>query len=67
MKTYSWLDQNRFLSHLRTAFCALAIVGALLTLPSVEAGTPVPRAEGLAPSLDPPQAPSWMWFIATVP
>ena len=40
MKTYSWLNQNRFLSHLRTSFCALAIVGASLTLPSAEAADP---------------------------
>jgi len=46
MKTYYWLDQNRFLSHLRTAFCALAIVGALLTLPSAEAGGPRLPASG---------------------
>ena len=38
MKTYSLLNQNRFLSHLRTSFCALAIAGASLTLPSAEAG-----------------------------
>ena len=38
MKTYYWLVQNRFLSHLRTSFCALAIAGASLTLPSAEAG-----------------------------
>jgi len=38
MKTYSWLVQNRFLSHLRTSACALAIAGASLTLPSAEAG-----------------------------
>ena len=43
MKTYSWLNQNRFLSHLRTIFCALAILGASLTLPSAEAGGPRPR------------------------
>ena len=41
MKTYYWLNQNRFLSHLRGSFFALAIAGALLTLPSVEAsGSP---------------------------
>jgi hypothetical protein len=34
MKTYSWLNQNRFLSHLRTSFCALAILGVPFVLPS---------------------------------
>ena len=34
MKTYSWLNQNRFLSHLRTIFCALAILGVPLAFPS---------------------------------
>jgi hypothetical protein len=34
MKTYSWLNRNRFLSHLRTSFCALAIIGVPLALPS---------------------------------
>jgi len=46
MKTYSRLNRNRFLSHLRTIFCALAIVGALLTLPSAEAGGPPLPASG---------------------
>ena len=45
MKTYYWLNQNRFLSHLRTSFCALIIVGASLTLPSVEALEPRARPE----------------------
>src|SRR5438067_2805888 len=49
MKTYYWLNQNRFLSHLRTSFCVLAIVGASLTLPSAEAGTPVPASGGFFP------------------
>jgi hypothetical protein len=40
MKTYSWLDQNRFLSHMRTIFCALAITGALLALSSSGADRP---------------------------
>jgi hypothetical protein len=44
MKTYYWLNQNRFLSHLRTSFCALAIVGAVLTLPSSEASRRDPAA-----------------------
>jgi hypothetical protein len=43
MKTYSWLNQNRFLQHLRTSFCALSTVGALLTLPSAEAGGSPPE------------------------
>src|SRR5438874_12978690 len=30
--------------HLRRCFCALAIAGASLTLPSAEAGTPIGRA-----------------------
>ena len=49
MKTYYWLNQNRFLSHLRTIFCALAIIGVPLTFPSSAAdragraaGTPEP-------------------------
>jgi len=46
MKTYYWLTQNRFLSHLRTSFCALTIVGASLTLPSAEAGGPRLPANG---------------------
>ena len=46
MKTYYWLTQNRFLSHLRTSLCVLAIVGALLTLPSAEAGGPPLPANG---------------------
>ena len=40
MKTYSWLNNKRFLSHLRTSFCALAIANTALTLFSAEAGTP---------------------------
>jgi hypothetical protein len=34
MKTYYWLNRNRFLSHLRTIFCAVAIIGVPLALPS---------------------------------
>jgi Protein of unknown function (DUF3224) len=34
MKTNCWLKQNRFLSHLRTIFCALAIIGVPLAFPS---------------------------------
>ena len=44
MKTYDWLDRNRFLSHLRTIFCALAIIGASLALPSAEAGRREPAS-----------------------
>jgi hypothetical protein len=44
MKTYYWLHQNRFLSHLRTSFCALAIIGSSLALPSAEAGRREPAS-----------------------
>ena len=44
MKTNCWFNQNRLLSHLRGSFFALAIAGALLTLPSAGAGTPVPAS-----------------------
>ncbi len=55
MKTYYWFNRDRLLSHLRTSFCALAMLGALLALPSSEAveprsrpqhtaGTPVPAS-----------------------
>jgi hypothetical protein len=44
MKTNCWFNQNRLLSHLRTSFCALAIAGASLTLPSAEAGRPEPAS-----------------------
>ncbi len=46
MKTNCWFKQNRLLSHLRTSFCALAIVGASLTLPSAEADPPMIPAIG---------------------
>ena len=46
MKTYYWLNRNRIRSHLRTSFCALAIVGALLTLSSAQAGGPPLPASG---------------------
>jgi drug/metabolite transporter superfamily protein YnfA len=50
MKTYYWLNRNRFLSHLRTIFCALVIAGASLTLPSAEAsGPPLPAYGGFFP------------------
>src|SRR5204863_1200246 len=34
MKTYYWLLRNRFLSHLRTSFCALTILSVPLGLSS---------------------------------
>ena len=37
-------NRNRLISHLRTSFCALVIVGALSTLPRAEAGTPQPAS-----------------------
>src|SRR3977135_4073789 len=40
MKTNYWFNRNRLLSHLRTSFCALAIVGTSLTLPSAQADRP---------------------------
>src|SRR5256885_11447935 len=49
MKTYDWLNQNRFLSHLRTSFFALAIAGALLALASAEGGRPEPASGGFFP------------------
>jgi hypothetical protein len=49
MKTYDWLDRNRFLSHLRTIFCALAIIGASLALPSAEAGRREPASGQFLP------------------
>src|SRR5438094_8002455 len=49
MKTYYWFNRNRLLSHMRGSFFALTIAGALLTLPSAEAGTPVPASGGFFP------------------
>jgi len=50
------LIQNRFLAHLRTSFCALAIIGVPLALPSSAAdragrstGTPEPVSGGFFP------------------
>src|SRR5882724_11164292 len=37
-------NRNRLISHLRISFCALVIVGALLTLSRAEAGTPQPAS-----------------------
>jgi hypothetical protein len=45
MKTNPLLNQNRFLSHLRTGFCALAIIGVPLAFPS-SAADRVGRAAG---------------------
>ena len=55
MKTYSWLNQNRFLSHLRTSFCALTIIGVPFVLPSSAANGPE-RAAG------PPELASGQFF-----
>ena len=46
MKSYTWFKQNRFLSHLRTIFCALAIIGVPLAFPSAEASGPPLPARG---------------------
>ena len=46
MKINYWLNQNRFLSHLRTSFCALATLGALVILSSAVADRPPPNATG---------------------
>ena len=40
------MKSNRFLSHLRTIFCALAIIGVPLAFPSAEAGGPPLPANG---------------------
>jgi hypothetical protein len=37
-------NRNPLISHLRTSFCALVIVGALSTLPRAEAGPPQPAS-----------------------
>jgi hypothetical protein len=42
-------NRNRLISHLRTSFCAVVIVGALSTLPRAEAGTPQPASGGFFP------------------
>src|SRR6478672_9411012 len=42
-------NRNRLISHLRSSFCALVIVGALSTLPRAEAGTPQPASGGFFP------------------
>ena len=43
MKTYSLSNRNRLLSHLRTTFYALAVIGSLLTLASAEASDSPPE------------------------
>ena len=44
------MKPNRFLSHLRTIFCALAIIGVPLAFPSAEAsGPPLPASGGFFP------------------
>jgi hypothetical protein len=45
MKPYYWLNRNRLISHLRESFFALAIAGALLTLPSAKALEPRARPQ----------------------
>jgi hypothetical protein len=42
-------NRNRLISHLRSSFCALVVVSALLTLPRAEAGTPQPASGGFFP------------------
>jgi len=42
-------NRNQLISHLRTSFCALVIVGALSTLPGAEAGTPQPASGQFVP------------------
>jgi len=49
MKTNYWFNRIRLLPHLCGTFCVLAIVGASLTLPSAEAGTPGPASGGFNP------------------
>jgi hypothetical protein len=66
MKTYSRITQNRFGSHLRTIFCAVAIVGASLTLPSAEASPPHPASGEFFPCFSfasPPRQVGENWII----
>ena len=42
-------NRNRLISHLRTSFCALVIVGGLSTLPRAEAGPPQPAGGQFSP------------------
>src|SRR4030095_1827078 len=50
MKGNKQMKQNRFVSHLRTIFCALAIIGVPLAFPSAEAsGPPLPASGGVFP------------------
>jgi hypothetical protein len=45
----NWFNRNRLLSHLRRSFCALAVIGALLTLPSAQADKPESASGGFNP------------------
>ena len=42
-------NRNPLISHLRTSFCALVIVGALSTLPRADASTPQPASGQFIP------------------
>ena len=42
-------NRNRLISHLRSSFCALVIVGALSTLPRAEAGKSQPASGQFSP------------------
>ena len=55
MKTYYWLVQNRFFTHLRTIFCALAIIGVPLVFPSS-------AADRAGRSMDTPEPASGEFF-----
>jgi hypothetical protein len=57
MKTYYWFNRNRFLSHLRTSFCALAIAGVSVGLSTAEAGTPQPAGGKFFPCFNYAAAP----------
>src|SRR5947199_10427313 len=51
-------NRNRLISHLRSSFCALVIVGALSMLPRAEAGKPQPASGQFSPCFNyagPPQ------------
>src|SRR5438105_15409219 len=43
------LEKGSIIAHLRRCFCALAVVGASLTLPNAEAGPPEPASGGFYP------------------
>jgi Protein of unknown function (DUF3224) len=73
MKTNCWLYQNRFLSHVRTSFCALAIIGVPLAFPSSaadrtgrSAATPEPASGEFFPCFNyagPPRQVGENWII----